>query len=109
MRARTLPMSPGTAPPPRAAASFSGDTRVTASAGTLPPGMFFARRSAFLTLACLLIGSVGAFLLALRAGSLDAGWGDVFAVLGGQVELLSASLGGALPFIKQGKMKAKVV
>ena len=28
------------------------------------------------------------------------------AVLGNQVELLSASLGGALPFIKQGKMKA---
>ncbi|WP_323004593.1 iron ABC transporter permease [Denitromonas sp.] len=48
--------------------------------------MFFARRSAFLTLACLLIGSVGAFLLALRAGSLDAGWGDVFAVLGGQAD-----------------------
>ncbi|KAA3654007.1 MAG: iron ABC transporter permease [Proteobacteria bacterium] len=48
--------------------------------------MFFARRSAFLTLAGLLLGSVGAFLLALRAGSLDAGWGDVFAVLGGQVD-----------------------
>jgi tripartite-type tricarboxylate transporter receptor subunit TctC len=31
------------------------------------------------------------------------------AVLGGQVELLSASLGGALPFIKQGKMKALAV
>lgn len=31
------------------------------------------------------------------------------AVLGGQVELLSASLGGALPFIKQGKLKALAV
>ena len=31
------------------------------------------------------------------------------AVLGGQVELLSASLGGALPFVKQGKMKALAV
>jgi len=31
------------------------------------------------------------------------------AVLGGQVELLSASMGGALAFIKQGKMKALAV
>jgi tripartite-type tricarboxylate transporter receptor subunit TctC len=31
------------------------------------------------------------------------------AVLGGQVELLSASMGGALPFIKQGKLKALAV
>ncbi|MFM9969871.1 MAG: Bug family tripartite tricarboxylate transporter substrate binding protein [Burkholderiales bacterium] len=31
------------------------------------------------------------------------------AVLGGQVELLSASLGGALAFVKQGKMKALAV
>ena len=31
------------------------------------------------------------------------------AVLGGQVELLSASMGGALPFIKQGKMKALAI
>lgn len=85
MRTKALPISSGTAAHPRAAAPFSGDTRAVLTARALHNRMF-ARKSAFLTLAGLLVLSVFAFLLALRAGSLDAAWGDVFAVLGGQVD-----------------------
>lgn len=43
----------------------------------------FARKTAFLTLGLLLLASFAALLLALRAGSLGAGWADVFTALFG--------------------------
>ncbi|QID16673.1 iron ABC transporter permease [Nitrogeniibacter mangrovi] len=46
----------------------------------------FARKRAFFILGLLCLSSVLAVLLALRAGSVGAGWGDVIAALGGHVD-----------------------
>ena len=52
----------------------------------------FARKTAFLTLGLLLLASLAALLLALRAGSLSAEWGDVFAALFGDRESIASTV-----------------
>jgi len=61
----------------------SGDTtRFTVSSGAVRRGMF-ARKRAFFILGLLLAASLLSVLVALRAGSVDAGWREVFGALFG--------------------------
>jgi iron complex transport system permease protein len=55
------------------------------SSGAVRRGMF-ARKRAFFILGLLLAASLASVLLALRAGSVGAGWADVFAALTGSVD-----------------------
>ena len=85
------PHSTAIAQPGRAVPPVSRDTAPVAVTGDVHPGMF-ARRTAILTFGLLALGSVGALLLALRAGSLDAGWADVFAALFGEGQGTTAAV-----------------